>query len=174
MNVTTNISLHEMSVPHVMVMVSVPEPPFSWRSWKLIASLPWQLSWAVSCVKKVTFVLRWVTPHDRLFIGVKVSLPLRDVTPATTAAEQAPDAFARDTAMEVPDGMQLWEPPAQPRHARTNASKTIAKSDFIGRTLVTQTARSKVGAVKREGRRRVPHFLPRLGVILPSGRLLGD
>jgi hypothetical protein len=47
-NVTSNVSLHEMSVPHVMVMVSVPEPPLSWRSWKLIASLPWQLSWALS------------------------------------------------------------------------------------------------------------------------------
>ena len=95
-------------------------------------------------MKKVTLVLKWVTPHDKLFIGVKVSLPLRDVTPATTAAEQAPDAFARDTAMEVPDEMQLWELPAQPRHVRTQATKTIARSDRIGRRLVTQPARSKV------------------------------
>jgi len=86
-----------------MVMVSVPEPPLSWRFWKLIASLPWQLSWALSWVKKVTFSVKWVTPHVKLFIGVNVSLPLRAVTPETTAAEQAPDASARDTATEVPD-----------------------------------------------------------------------
>jgi hypothetical protein len=54
-------------------------------------------------VKKVTFSVKWVTPHDKLFIGVNVSLPLRAVTPETTAAEQAPDGLARDTATEVPD-----------------------------------------------------------------------
>jgi hypothetical protein len=47
-NVTSNVSLHEMSVPHVMVIVSVPEAPSAWRFWKLIASLPWQLSAALS------------------------------------------------------------------------------------------------------------------------------
>jgi hypothetical protein len=54
-------------------------------------------------VKKATFSAMWVTPHDKLFIGVSVSMPLRAVTPETTAAEQAPDALLRDTAMEVPD-----------------------------------------------------------------------
>jgi hypothetical protein len=87
-------------------------------------------------VKKVTFSVKWVTPHDKLFIGVNVSLPLRAVTPETTAAGQAPDALARDTAMEVPDGMQLVELLAQPIHARRQATKTIAKSDLIGRMLV--------------------------------------
>jgi hypothetical protein len=74
-----------------------------------------------------------VTPHDKLFIGVNISLPLRLVTPATTAAEQSPDALTRDTATEVPDGMQSLELAAQPIDARRQATKTIAKSDLIGR-----------------------------------------
>jgi hypothetical protein len=74
---------------------------------------------------------------------VKVSVPLRDVTPATTAAEQGPDAFARDTAMEVPDEMQLWELPEHPRQARRQPTKTAARGDLIGRRLVAQAGRSK-------------------------------
>src|SRR5580698_8291638 len=99
----------------------------------------------------------WVTPHDKLFIGVKVWW--RDVTPATTAAEQEPDPFARDTAMEVPDGMQLWELPAQPRHARRQATKTIARSDLIGARLVTQAARSKVACGQAPSRAPPQDFL---------------
>jgi hypothetical protein len=87
-------------------------------------------------VKNVTFSVKWATPHDKFFIGVNVSVPLREVTPETTAAGQAPDAFARDTAMEVPDGIEQLELPAQPRHGRRQATRTIARSDLIGPTLV--------------------------------------
>jgi hypothetical protein len=61
-------------------------------------------------------------------MGVSVSVPLREVTPATTAAAQAPAAFARDMAMEVPAAMQSELAPAL--HARRQATKTIAKMDF--------------------------------------------
>lgn len=88
--------------------------------------------------------MKWVTPHDKFFIGVNVSPPLRDVTPETTAAEQAPDAFARDTATEVPVGIEQLEPPAQLRHARREATRAIARSDRIVPMLVALGARSKV------------------------------
>ena len=47
-NVASNVSVHEISVPHVMVIVLAPVPPVAARSWNEITSAPWQLSWVES------------------------------------------------------------------------------------------------------------------------------
>jgi hypothetical protein len=54
-------------------------------------------------------MLKWVTPHDSAFWGTNVSLPFKDVTPATTDAGHAPAPFARVTATDVPAEIQVDE-----------------------------------------------------------------
>ena len=89
----SNVSVHDVPSAHVIAIESVPVAPVIMKSGIMIVSVPVHMEGVAVCEKKVTVRLRWSMPQDRSFIGAKLSLPLRDVTPETTAAGHAPAGF---------------------------------------------------------------------------------